>query len=889
MWRASSKYLIVIGLLLLALVVYMLTTQRKSASRPVTDAVPVDAAFFYESNQTGPLWKKIVGETTFWPVLKKIDRIQAVEQQLAWLDSLLAEKPDVPTFMHQQPMALALCKAADGYGFLFVAAVGNSLKPYEIEGFANVVFKGRINMIERNILGVTSFLLVDARNNLQYGFALVDGLLVGSFDKEILDKSINQLLSKEKITDIPSFQKVKNTTGTKVDGYVYINQRFFADFVSDFSTDSQKQPVQKFLQAFGGWSALDLLVKQQDIVLNGYTDPDTNTYLAQLMNSKPLKNTIINVLPYSTRMLLHMSRNDLHDWWPASGFSNKSKSLEQSANINFNENFIGALSGELALASSSNQQGFVFVAGVSDQQKLMRFFGHLESRFGVIAKEKVENENIKKINLEALVPSVFGDVFSAVNACAYVVVDQYLLIANDLATLEDVLRYYRSGRTLDMNENFKSFQNNLSSSASITLYVNLREGNNLISNLVDPKLVYQLKRNTQVISEFEGLAVQLTTMNGLLYTTAYLKHNPNYKEESLVAWKLTLDAPMTGKPHIVEDHTTGMYDVIVFDADRNMYLIGADGNIIWKKRLSEEPVGDVHVVDYYKNGKYQYLFNTPNYLQLIDRNGNNVANYPIKLRSQATNGISVFDYNNQRDYRILVSCADKLTYNYELRGKEVDGWQKPRSLEIVTKPAERLIAAGKDYILITDIKGNIRIVDRRGQIRISPRGTLEKSIHADFYVNRTNSKGILLTSDKEGKLLYVSANGQLSTTNFGTYSPEHFFLYDDFDQNGSVDFIYLDGTKLRIFDRFKKDLFTYSFRNVIVTKPLFFNVTKRKRLLGIVSESAREIYLIDKNGKMTISAGLAGETPFAVGSLHDNDEINLIAGLGATLYNYLIY
>jgi len=40
---------------------------------------------------------------------------------------------------------------------------------------------------------------------------------------------------------------------------------------------------------------------------------------------------------------------------------------------------------------------------------------------------------------------------------------------------------------------------------------------------------------------------------------------------------------------------------------------------------------------------------------------------------------------------------------------------------------------------------------------------------------------------------------------------------------------------------------------------------------------------------MTISSGLTGETPFAVGSLHDNDEINLITGVGSTVYNYMIY
>ncbi|MDV7396624.1 hypothetical protein RZS08_34830, partial [Arthrospira platensis SPKY1] len=106
--------------------------------------------------------------------------------------------------------------------------------------------------------------------------------------------------------------------------------------------------------------------------------------------------------------------------------------------------------------------------------------------------------------------------------------------------------------------------------------------------------------------------------------------------------------------------------------------------------------------------------------------------------------------------------------------------------------------------MITDSRGELRIVDRRGMPRISPRGELRKSKHAAFYINQTNSKGVLLTTERTGRLLYISAAGLLSTTDFGTYSEDHFFLYEDFTQNRSRDFIYLDGNTLQIFDRFKK-------------------------------------------------------------------------------------
>jgi hypothetical protein len=135
----------------------------------------------------------------------------------------------------------------------------------------------------------------------------------------------------------------------------------------------------------------------------------------------------------------------------------------------------------------------------------------------------------------------------------------------------------------------------------------------------------------------------------------------------------------------------------------------------------------------------------------------------------------------------------------------------------------------------------------------------------------------------------VGADGALNRTDFGSYSDKHFFLYEDFDGDKSVDFIYLDQNDLRVYNKFKTELFSHHFDTEIVTRPVFFKITRNKRLLGIVSEKAREIYLIDRKGNMIVSSGLVGETPFAVGSLHNNQEINLVTGVGNALFNYVIY
>ena len=56
----------------------------------------------------------------------------------------------------------------------------------------------------------------------------------------------------------------------------------------------------------------------------------------------------------------------------------------------------------------------------------------------------------------------------------------------------------------------------------------------------------------------------------------------------------------------------------------------------------------------------------------------------------------------------------------------------------------------------------------------------------------------------------------------------------------------------------------------------------------MIDLTGREIYL-DKDGNMMVSSGLPGETEMVIGSLKGNQEINLLTGVGNSLYNYVIY
>jgi hypothetical protein len=237
---------------------------------------------------------------------------------------------------------------------------------------------------------------------------------------------------------------------------------------------------------------------------------------------------------------------------------------------------------------------------------------------------------------------------------------------------------------------------------------------------------------------------------------------------------------------------------------------------------------------------------------------------------------------------MLLAQADKRVYNYTETGKKVTGWLRPKTDNIVTEPIIHLTAGGLDYIIITDINSNISVVNRRGNDRIKLQQRLDKARHSTYYINKTNSKGIILTSDKYGRLTYISKTGGIKHTEFGEFSADHFFLYEDFTGNGANDFIYIEGNQLNVFDRFKNVKFNYSFSSPIKIKPVFFKLGNKQRVLGIVNKAEKTIYLFDKSGTPLISSGLIGENPFTVGSLFNDNSVNLITSTEKTVFNYRI-
>jgi hypothetical protein len=293
------------------------------------------------------------------------------------------------------------------------------------------------------------------------------------------------------------------------------------------------------------------------------------------------------------------------------------------------------------------------------------------------------------------------------------------------------------------------------------------------------------------------------------------------------------------------------------------------------------------MIDYYRNGKYQLLFSGRTNIHLLDRNGNYVERYPVKLRSPATNSMVVFDYDNNLNYRLFVAGEDKLIYSYDKTGSVVKGWIPFRTTGNVKSEINYFKVSGKDYIVAAD-ESALYFLDRSGNKRISFKEPVSRATRSAMRQNLSSGPYIVCTSP-DGTVQQIYFDGSVKKFKIRDFSDRHSFDFFDMDGDGYSEYIFIDKGILYLYDHNRQEIFSRQFGSEELSGPvnLVFSATDRK--IGVIDSQKNLIYLVGRDGKSMNGFPLKGASMFSVGKLSEKSGWHLIVGgTDRFLYNYRI-
>jgi hypothetical protein len=235
---------------------------------------------------------------------------------------------------------------------------------------------------------------------------------------------------------------------------------------------------------------------------------------------------------------------------------------------------------------------------------------------------------------------------------------------------------------------------------------------------------------------------------------------------------------------------------------------------------------------------------------------------------------------------VLVAFQDNRVYCFDLDGISEFNWKRPNLKEEITQPVSCYMAGGKDYVLVSGITGNTMILDRNGDPRVTAGPKFSQAPTSGFHLNKTNKKGPFLTTGPDGKVIFIHDNGKTSEVTLNIFTPGHRFFYEDITGNGMPEFIFSDRNSIYYYNRNYKLVYSYAFRREIVQPPFLVHGKSGKAMVGYVVPETNELFLFNEHGYSELESGIRGNTPFDVGFLQNESDLNLLVGAGKFLKNY---
>ena len=427
-------------------------------------------------------------------------------------------------------------------------------------------------------------------------------------------------------------------------------------------------------------------------------------------------------------------------------------------------------------------------------------------------------------------------------------INNVLIVGGSVSQLRNIINANKINNVLGSNPVYSNYKRSTSSNNNFFWVMNSKNKmNSIVMNSLDsdsyPFMSFGIKFSQDIaLLNFDFKKINTLSEQGEAYT------------EFLVS----SDNEIISDPIWIKNHTTNEYDFVFQNSENVLNYYSNKGNLIWRKNLSGRLIGDVKQIDTYKNGRLQMIFRTEDKLYLIDRNGNQVDDLSFDLElGENINPISIFDYEKNRNYRIIISYDNQIKM-YDAKGKVVNGFSPNNFSSNIIKSPVHIRIDGKDYIVIQFENGDIKILNRRGEDRIVVQDKIQYNDNSVY-----SYLGSFTTSDNQGNLIQIDTNGNFNRNNLNLSDNSMINIFDNKLIYISEDILSIKGIDVKL------PTGRYS-------KPKVFNISG-DFFVGTTNLNNDNIYLYYDSGELVNGFPLKGSSSFDLIDSDIDGKLELIS------------
>ncbi len=522
------KRLIIITILLLIATVSVTVVYFKNL-RPqgqltseIMHTIPENAAVIFEFNNDKGFYEIFNGNQLFTAFAGK--------QTIADLDTFrkqLLLNPALERFFDGQNIFISLHPFKNNViDLLLTTAAG---KGFKIDAFDQLAKQKNNDLLITaiNIKGKKGYTIYS--NIIKKRFYLVnkeDDIFAGSFSKDLIELSAQQDPKKDK----EAFVLLPDQQNSNSLANLYINYRqlspLFEQLFQNKNTD-----IFKSFRLFTGLSALSLNFKNDALMFSGLTNVQKNqpeSYLNTFGNQQPVVNQLKDIFPSTTAYSINFAvsdplkfKSDLSAFQAKAGLQHEKDSLfkqvKTETGLNLIAEFNQLLSNEFAVVTTRYHEKLAIIA-VKDGSKLKPIINNISTLI---------TENTGQFNYNKLPFFLLGDAFNGFKRPYYMIMDNYLILANSTNELKSYYDSYINRKFLSKIDQYNQFDDLLAERSNVTYFINFKNIQPLLKSELNPHFDNIFETNDPGWKNFYAASYQFVATNRNFYTNFCMRLNVN--------------------------------------------------------------------------------------------------------------------------------------------------------------------------------------------------------------------------------------------------------------------------------------------------------------------------------------------------------------------------
>ena len=870
-----------IGIISILSLVYVYFFVRLPFSKPaVFEAVPKSSPLLIEWNHTDDLTK--------WfneiKINDKFDQVFFVDKIIQNLDTIQSIFEPFPFWKKAQTsghwLASVNSGSADDWNLLLIVKIPDY--KFDIEQLNT---NENLSVSYNRYLGEQIYNVTSKKNESIY-IASQNGLILMAKYPLMIEDAIRQLKKpSNSIMRESAFSDLVKENKNNKSANVYIQFSQLPLLLSSF-VKAEKRNVLDELTGLATWGKLTLDFQQNNIATNfKFSLNEKHHFLKEISSKSNLDlQNIEEILPNNTAIAATFAVGDFASFYNA---------IQSESSDFWRKELLKQIGSQFTFLITEPYSEYLdtekfLVFKLKNAKEAEQILEKNASKSGKLKEYTYQSFKVGRLMSGDVLSPFFGKAFNDIQNPYYVIINDYLVLANAQAAIEVWVDKFVVNQTLANDAYYQQFKSKQPKEGAINFYVNTNYILPWIESYTLPNYHDKINAVYEQINAVNHIGFRSIKNEDYSFNGSIELSKTTDKPTTLV-WKAKLAAPCRMAPQVIDNDLDGNKSIWIQDTLNQLYFINNEGNIVWKRNVKEPILSPIYPVDYYNNQQLYFIFNTTGHIYLVDKDGNDVNSFPINLQSPATSGMLVTDFDKTKEYTLYVSCKNTNIYGYDKSGKPLEGWNPRTGMGTVMGRIKHFQKDSKDFIIAQNKENQLIMLKRNGGLRNEPIVlTGEKFSLFEYQAEKENER--IATCDNFGKVYVCNFDGVGFNMSFKVGdNTDVKFSFADVTGDSKYDYNLLSNKSVASFT-YKNNIVDNVFEKEFPTKldDIFslkiFDAKKSK--IGLLCKSKKQIILLEEDGKIAKSFPLAGTTKFSIDNIFKDGSKAVVTGFDNYIYVY---